>query len=94
MQILKVLVSNKISFGEKSFKYFIGYLYNDNKVRPLHIMLPRRSTYVKNYDGQTKLMYSLIEEDDLLKIMKLFGTMSALISKKNLTANLFLIKNF
>ena len=94
MQILKVLVSNKISFGEKSFKYFIGYLYNDNKVRPLHIMLPRRSTYVKNYDGQIKLMYSLIEEDDLLKIMKLFGTMSALISKKNLTANLFLTKNF
>ena len=28
----KVLVSNKISLGEKSWKYFIGYLYNDNKV--------------------------------------------------------------
>ena len=24
----KVLVSNKISFGEKNCKYFIGYLYN------------------------------------------------------------------
>ena len=25
----KVLVSNKISFGEKNHKYFIGYLYNN-----------------------------------------------------------------
>ena len=23
----KVLVSNKISFGEKNYEYFIGYLY-------------------------------------------------------------------
>ena len=28
----KVLVSNKISFGEKNYKYFISYLYNDYKV--------------------------------------------------------------
>ena len=63
----KVLVSNKISFGEKNYKYFIGYLYNDNKVKPLHIMLPKTSAYVKSYDGQTKWMYFLIENDDLLE---------------------------
>ena len=40
---MKVLVSNKISFDEKNYKYFIGYLHNDNKVKPLHIMLPKRS---------------------------------------------------
>ena len=32
--IEKVLVSNKISFGEKNDKYFIGYLHNDNKLKP------------------------------------------------------------
>ena len=47
----KVLVSNKISCGEKNYKYFIGYLYNDNKSKPLHIMLPQTSAYVKMYDG-------------------------------------------
>ena len=31
VDIEKVLVSNKIYFGEKNYKYFIGYLYNDNK---------------------------------------------------------------
>ena len=53
----KLLVSNKISFVEKNYKHFIGYLYNGNKVKPLNIMLPKTSTYVKRYDGQTKLMY-------------------------------------
>ena len=47
----KELVSNKISSGEKNHKYFIGYLYNDHKVKPLHIMLPKTSAYVKRYDG-------------------------------------------
>ena len=29
VDIEKVLVSSKISFGEKNYKHFIGYLYND-----------------------------------------------------------------
>ena len=28
-------------------------------------MLSKKSTYVKSYDGQTKLIYFLIEDDDL-----------------------------
>ena len=33
----KVLVSKRISFGERNYKYFIGYLYNNHKVQPLQI---------------------------------------------------------
>ena len=42
VDIENVLASNKIYFGEKNYKYFIGYLYNYNKLKPLHIMLPKR----------------------------------------------------
>ena len=63
--IEKVLVSSKIFFGEKSYN-LIGYLYNDNKVQPLQIMLPKASVYVKSYDWEAKWMYFLIEDDDLL----------------------------
>ena len=65
--IEKVLVSKLISFGEKNDKYFVGYLYNDNKVKPLNIMLPKTSAYVKRYAGQTKWMFFLIENGDLLE---------------------------
>ena len=42
-------------------------MYDNRKDKPLHIMLPETSTYVKTYDGQNKWMYFLIEDDDLLK---------------------------
>ena len=56
VDIKKALVSNKISFGEKNYKYFIGYLYNDHKVKPLHIMILKTSVYLKSYYRQTKRM--------------------------------------
>ena len=65
--ILSVLLSDKISFAKKNHNCFSGYLYNDNKVKPLHIMLHKTSTYVKPYDGQTKWMHFLIEHTDLLE---------------------------
>ena len=50
VDIEKVFVSKKISFGEKNDKHLIGYLYNDDKVKPLNIILPKTSIYVKSYD--------------------------------------------
>ena len=54
-------------------------------------MLPKTSAYVKRYDGQTKLMYFLFKDDDLLENIILFGIKSMLISKNNLIANLSII---
>ena len=59
--IEKVLASNNISFGKKNYKYFIGYLYNNHKVKQVHIMLPKMD------DGQIKWMYFLIIDDELLR---------------------------
>ena len=54
VDIEKVLVSNMISFGEKSYKFFIGHLYNDYKVKSLHVILPKQAQ---------KLMYFLIDDE-------------------------------
>ena len=34
VDIERVLVSNKTSFGEKNYKFFIDYLYENHKVKP------------------------------------------------------------
>ena len=67
MDIEKVVVSDKIFFGEKNYKYFIGYWYNDYKINPLNIMHPKTSAYVKGYDRQTIWMYFSFKDDDLLQ---------------------------
>ena len=62
---LAILLSNKISFGFFHQRYFIGYLYNDSKVMPLHIMLTtvlktttfnciKKNYYNYCYIGETK----------------------------------------
>ena len=79
VHIEKVFVSKKNSSGEKNYKYFIGYLHDDYKVKPLHIMLSKASPYVKSYDGKTKWAYSLIKDEDLLKNIILFEIKSVLI---------------
>ena len=62
----KVLVSKKLSFGEKIYKYFIVYFYNDHQVKPLLIMIPKTHAYVKSHNGLTKWIYFLIKDDELL----------------------------
>ena len=54
-----VLVFNKISSGEKAINTF-SYLYDDYKVKILHITLPKTNAYVKCYDDQTKWVYFLM----------------------------------
>ena len=68
-------------------------MYNDHKVKPLLIMLPKFSACVKRYDGQTKLVYFLIKNGDLLeKYNTIWDKVSHI--KKNLIANLPTIKFF
>ena len=57
-------------------------------------MLPKTSTYVKSYHGQTKWMYFLIEDDKLsTKYNTVWDKVSADI-KKNSIASLYIIHNF
>ena len=43
-----VLVPNKVSSGEKNYKYFIGYLHEDYKIKSFYIMLPKTSAYLES----------------------------------------------
>ena len=83
LDIEKILVSSKISSGEKSYKYFTGYLYHYYKIKPLHVMIPKTSAYVKSYNGQTKWIYFLIEDVNLIeKCNTIWDKVSAGIKKE------------
>ena len=40
---------------------------DDYKIKPFSIVLPKTSAYVKSYDGKTKWMYFLNENDESLE---------------------------
>ena len=47
----------RLFLKKKNCKYFIGCLFDDYKIKPLHIMIPKTSLHVNSYDGQSKQMY-------------------------------------
>ena len=94
IDIEKVLVCNKISSGERNYKYFIGYLCNDYKGTLLHITLPKTSAYVKSYDKQTKWMYFLTEDDKLSeKYSTIWDKASVDIKKESVSEPVYDKKN-
>ena len=65
VDISKIVVSNRVSFARKDFKYLIGYKVG-KKFRPLCVMLPELSAYRRDFD-ETKYMsffknYELLEK--------------------------------
>ena len=49
IDINKIVASNKVSFGKKGFKYFIGYK-DAQKIRPISIFLPKMSAYIRDLE--------------------------------------------
>ena len=47
----KIVVSNKFKHSDDGFKYFIGYLHDDDVIRPLCIILPQMNGYIKYFDN-------------------------------------------
>ena len=63
IDINKIVVSDKVSFGKKVFKYFIGYK-DTEKIRPLCTFFPKMSAYRRELDEYISL---LIKDDELLE---------------------------
>ena len=65
VNVNQILISDKFNHGYTGFKYFIGYKDVDI-VRPLCIILPQMSGYIKYCDNNGKNMSLMIEDDSVL----------------------------
>ena len=65
VNINQMLISDKFEHSDKSFKYFIGYK-DDNIIRPLCIILPKMSGYIKYFNNGGKNMSSMIKNNSVL----------------------------
>ena len=53
----KIVVSDKFKHSDDGFEYFIGYLHDDDIIRPLCIILPQMSGYIKYFDNGGKICH-------------------------------------
>ena len=50
----KIVVSDKFKHSNDGSKFLIGYLHDDNVIRPLCIILPQMSGYITYFDNGGK----------------------------------------
>ena len=60
----QIVVSDKSKHNIESFKYFIGY-QEDEIVKPLRIILPQMSEYIKYFENGGQNMSFLIKDDEV-----------------------------
>ena len=58
----KIVVSHKFKHNDEGFKYFIGYLKGEI-IKPLCIILPQMSGYIKYFENGSKNMSFLIKDN-------------------------------
>ena len=61
----QIVVSDKSKHSDDGFKYFIGYKEGEI-VKPLCIILPQMSGYIKYFENGGKNMCFMIKDDDVL----------------------------
>ena len=60
----QIVASYKFKHNDEGFKYFIGYLKGEI-VKPLCIILPQMSGYIKYFENGSKNMSFLIKDDEV-----------------------------
>ena len=60
----QIVVSNKFKHNNEGFKYFIGY-QEGGIVKPLCIILPQMSGYIKYFENGSKNMSFFIKDNEV-----------------------------
>ena len=81
-------VSDKIKINDKTVKYYIGYIIDDNVV-PLVLLLPIISGWIKYFENGGKNMSFKIEDSDIyLKYNNIWNKIKGLLSGIRLSSDI------
>ena len=65
VNIKNIIVSNRVKHNDDNYQYFISYSDDDGIIRPLCVISPQMSGYVKYFDNGGKNMPFKIESEDV-----------------------------
>ena len=88
----QIVISYKLKHNDDGFKYFIGYK-EDGIVKPLCIILPQMSGYIKYFENGGKNMSFVTKDDDVLdKYNEIWNKIKKTLNIK-FHSMLFMMKN-
>ena len=83
VDIKRIALSDKKSYGKDSFKYYIEYRHKGNGFpSPLCIKLPQMNAYTKYFDKNSKHVNLLVNDEKILKrCSNIWNKIKSLIKK-------------
>ena len=78
-----IVISYRVKHNDDSYKYFIGYSHDDDVIRPLCVILPQMSGYIKCFENGGKTMSFKVEEGSVyLKYSEIWNKTKDMLSIK------------
>ena len=80
IDVNKILISKEAEYGTKnSLKYFIGYIDNNDIIRPLLLKLPQMIGYLKEFDDSMTMPLKFDDSKLFKKYCRIWKTISGLL---------------
>ena len=82
VDLSKIVVSSRWKLNDTTYKYFCRYLYND-VIKPLCVILPQMSGYVKYFDNGGKNMSFVTDDKEVFeKYDEIWNVVKSLLKLK------------
>ena len=79
VDVSKIIVSNRWEINDTTSKFFIGYL-NKSVIRPLCVILPQMSGFIKYFEyGNRNMSFKTEDESVYLKYSKIWDGVKKLL---------------
>ena len=83
VDINKIVVSNKVKGNNETNKYFVGYMDDIDVVKPLCIILPQMSGYIKYFeDGRKNMSFKIENYSVYIKYNQIWNKIRELLGVK------------
>ena len=80
IDVNEILISKEVVYGTKnSLKYFIGYIDEDNVIKPLCLKLPQMIGYLKKFNDRITMSLKVDDSKLLKKYCRIWRTISGLL---------------
>ena len=78
-----IVISYRVKQINDVYKYFIGYLHDDNVIKPLCVILTQKSGFIKYFENCAKNMSFEIEEKSIyLKYPEMWNKIKSILNVK------------
>ena len=83
VNVNNIVISYRVKQNNDTYKYFVGYLHDDHMIKPLCVILPQMSGYIKYFNsGGKNMSFKTGDENVYLKYNEIWNKSKSMLNVK------------